>query len=377
MGPTPAATDADSQSAEATDGTPGTSDGQQDLLSDAPPVRRRRKANKWERRREKAKKYAKWVVAGLVAIALILLLILWLILGRIDRIDAIEGNRPASAKGQTFLVLGLDRRSEVQTTGENAEADSFAPGEARADIIMLVHVADDREKGYAVSIPRDTWVDIPGHGEAKVNAAYSYGGAALMTKTVRNLTGLWIDHVAVVDFEGFRQFTDAVGGVDVFFSEPVAIPGYGAWPQGVVHLDGELALSYVRQRYGLPGGDFDRIQRQQNFIRQLGAKVVDEGVLTNPARVKAMLDHLAANVTVDDTFGNFEMLKFGWSMRSFDTGNLAFYTVPNDGTGWAGDQSIVVYDAKDAAVMWEAFGDENVELLERRFGDLALTGAVN
>ena len=375
MGPTPAATDAESLSVDASEGTP---DDGSDLLPDTAPARRRRsKVSKWELRREEAKKYGKWALAILIVIALLLLLILWLILGRIDRIDAIEGNRPASAKGQTFLVLGLDRRSDVQTTGENAEDDAFAPGEARADIIMLMHISDDRESGYAVSIPRDTWVDIPGHGKAKVNAAYSYGGAPLMTETIRELTGVWIDHVAVVDFEGFRQFTDAVGGVDVYFAKPVPVPGAGTWPQGVFHLDGEYALAYVRQRYGLPGGDFDRIKRQQNFIRQLGAKVVSEGVLSNPSRVKAMLDHIAANVTVDDTFGNFEMLKFGWSMRSFDTSNLTFYTVPNQGTGWAGDQSIVVYDPKAAKVMWKAFRDEDVDLLERRFGNLSLSGAVN
>jgi len=365
-----------------TDNTTGTDTGNEQELApgaipDAPVRKRRRVDRRAELRKEKLKRWAKRAIAAILIIALILLLILWLILGRIDRIDAIEGNRPATAKGTTFLVLGLDRRSDVQTTGENAKADSFEPGAQRADIIMLMHVSDDRETSYAVSIPRDTWIDIPGHGKAKINAAYSYGGPQLMVQTVRDLTGVWIDHLAVVDFTGFRQFTDAVGGVDVFFPQAVPVPGAGTWPQGIVHLDGELALAYVRQRYGLPNGDFDRIHRQQNFLRQLGAKTFNGKVLRNPARVKALLDHIAANVSVDNDFGPFEMMKFGWSMRSFDPGSLAFYTVPTKGTGWAGDQSIVVYNPKPAKLLWQAFADEDVTTLDRRFSNLALTGAVN
>lgn len=372
----PAFTTADTDSTTGNDETETEQELATGVLPDAPVRKRRRVENRAQARKEKAKRWAKIAIAAILVIALILLLILWLILGRIDRIDAIEGNRPATAKGTTFLVLGLDRRSDVQTTGENAKAEAFEPGAQRADIIMLMHVSDDREKSYAVSIPRDTWIDIPGHGKAKINAAYSYGGPQLMVKTVRQLTGVWIDHLAVVDFSGFRQFTDAVGGVDVFFPQEVPVPGVGTWPQGVVHLDGELALAYVRQRYGLPNGDFDRIKRQQNFLRQLGAKTFNEKTLRNPARVKALLDHIAANVSVDDDFGNFEMMKFGWSMRGFDPGSLSFYTVPTQGTGWAGDQSIVVYDPKPAKVLWQAFAAEDVDTLDRRFANLALTGVV-
>lgn len=339
------------------------------------PTRRRRRVSKWRRFKKKAKKWGIRALIALTVLILLLLLILWLILDRIDRIDALDGARPANAKGQTILFLGLDRRSDVQTTGRNARGDAFVPGAQRADMIMLLHITEDRNDAYGVSIPRDSWVDIPGHGKNKINAAYSFGGPKLMVQTVQAVTGVHIDHVAVADFEGFRQLTDAVGGVDVYFPQAVPIPGVGTWPQGLVHLDGELALAYVKQRYGLPNGDFDRIHRQQEFLRQLSVKLTSDRVLSNPLRVKKILDHVAANVTVDDEFGTGEMMRLAWSLRGFDPGNLTFYTVPNQGTGFAGAASIVVYDAKAAKGMWKAFAEENLDVLGRRYAPLSLDAA--
>lgn len=334
-------------------------------------VRARRRTTAPKSRRRKILEGAAIVLALVV---IFILLLLWILLGRIDRLpDLIQGERPADARGQTYLLLGTDRRSIGQTTGRDAVEDEFERGEQRADMIMLVHLTEGSDAAYGVSIPRDSYVPIPGYGRDKINAAFSYGGAKLMVQTVEELTDLHIDHVAIVDFQGFSDLTDAVGGVDIIFAEDTQAPGNDVtWQRGVQRLDGEQALVYVRQRYDLPGGDFDRVRRQQNYLRQLTGQTVAASTFSNPGRLKSLLDAITANVTVDDSWGRFEMFRLGLALRSFDAGNLDFYTVPTLGTGMAGAASIVVYDDRLAPDFWELFADDDPEALQQAFGDLVL-----
>lgn len=150
----------------------------------------------------------------------------------------------------TFLLVGTDSRSAASTTGEDATGPSFVPGAQRSDVVMLAQVSADRQSARVVSIPRDSWVEIPGRGRGKVNAAYSWGGAALLVATVEKLTGVRVDHFAVIDFAGFRSVVDAVGGVDVGVAARTASAGVTS-QAGVNHLDGDAALVYVRQRHEL------------------------------------------------------------------------------------------------------------------------------
>src|SRR3954452_14936354 len=122
--------------------------------------------------------------------------------------------RPADAAGQTFLLMGTDSRSPEPTTGTDAAPDAVF-GSQRSDVIMVATIAQDGRSASVVSIPRDSWVDIPGHGKNKINAAYAFGGPPLLIETVEQLTRVHIDHFAVIDFAGFAQMTDAVGGIDV------------------------------------------------------------------------------------------------------------------------------------------------------------------
>ncbi|MFR9754713.1 LCP family protein, partial [Streptomyces sp. TR06-5] len=153
--------------------------------------------------------------------------------------DLPERQQPPPADGVTFLLVGLDTRSPVPTTGEAAQAPAWRVGASRSDTMMLFHLSGDRSDATVVSLPRDTWTDIPGHGRAKLNAAYSWGGPALAVRTVQDLTGVRVDHLAVVDWNGFRSLTDAVGGVDVTVARDV--PGLGGAPArraGRHHFDG-------------------------------------------------------------------------------------------------------------------------------------------
>ena len=177
--------------------------------------------------------------------------------GGLERLDGVfagldEGQRPAAPAGDaktalTFLVVGSDTRADVPE-GERPDG--------RSDVMMLLRVSADRQKAQVISLPRDSWVSVPGYGMSKLNAAYAYGGPTLLVQTIENLTGVRIDHYAAIDFQGFVQMTDSLGGVDVQVAEATSNGPY-TYEAGLNHLDGEEALYYVRQRYGLPGGDFE------------------------------------------------------------------------------------------------------------------------
>lgn len=282
-------------------------------------------------------------------------------LGQIDRIDGVFDslpNRPErpttgpGARAMNVLLLGTDRRSDVATTGSEAVAEAWVPGAQRSDLMMLVHIDADRDDVTAISLPRDSWVDVPGHGMSKINAAYSYGGPSLAVQTVEQLTGVRIDHLAVVDWTGFSELTDALGGITVEVPRTVHDSARGVtWTAGTHRLDGQQALDYVGQRYGLPGGDLDRVRRQQAVFSTLAAESLDRR--RSPATVVDLIGMLTRHVSVDDEWGSSEMASLGWSLRDVGRRDVHYLTAPVEGLGWAGSQSIVRLDREAGAALWE------------------------
>ncbi|WP_106849645.1 LCP family protein [Blastococcus sp. Marseille-P5729] len=235
-----------------------------------------------------------------------------------------------------ILLLGADATSG-KSIAELVAADTWDAGSMRSDTIMMVHIPSDRSRVYLMSFPRDSWVNIPGRsGNDKINAAFSYGGPDLALQTVEQYSQVHIDHVMMIDWEGFKDLTDALGGVSLHE------PG-----QGQVKMNGEQALEYVRTRKSLPNGDFDRIKRQQNFLRQLMAQTVDSLSITDPLMLADVLNAITSNTTVDASFTPSVMRDLAWELRGIKTGNVTFFTVPTNGTGMEGDQSVVYLD--DAA----------------------------
>jgi LCP family protein required for cell wall assembly len=273
-------------------------------------------------------------------------------------------NRPAAApKGvENWLLIGSDTR----VAGEQADRTSY--GGQRSDTIMLVHLPKNRKAAYLISIPRDSWVTIPGHGRSKINAAFSWGGYPLLIHTVETLTGVRVDHFAILNFDGMQTMTDALGGVDVRVSQTVTDPmHHQTWPAGVNHLNGERALWFVRQRYGLAGGDFDRIKRQQAFLKALANKAVSRGTFRNPLKLNAFLEALTKSVSVDETvhMGHLRSLAFG--ARGMRAGDIAFMTAPTKGTGRQGNQSVVFLDpVKDRALFAALRQDTVADYLKNR-----------
>ncbi len=258
-----------------------------------------------------------------------------------------DENRPPEAEGDavTFLLGGLDGADKV---------DVYEPGEARTDTIMVAHFPEGRDRGYLVSIPRDTYVEIPDHGENKINAAYSFGGPSLFVQTVEELTGIRVDHLALIDWNGFEALTDELDGVTLEFGEEVALADDSTLPPGEHVLDGETALQYVRERKGLPGGDFDRVKRQQNFLRGIMREVLSSGTLTDPGKVNGLADAIGEAARVDEGLSAFGMARLGMSMNGLRANDMTFMTVPTGGTDQAGGQSIVVYDHDRAGQLWDA-----------------------
>src|SRR5690606_911223 len=193
-------------------------------------------------------------------------------LARIDPFSAITGDRPTkTVEGSlNILLLGSDSRNPDQPEGDN--------GAARTDTIIVLHIPSRQDEAYLVSIPRDLYVHVPrspdgqfGDRQAKINAAYAWGGVPLMVQTVEGYTGLRMDHVVVIDFFGFKDVTDALGGVEMNVEQDITSihPPHRQFKKGLNQFTGEEALDYVRQRYQFPDGDFARMRHQQEFLKAL------------------------------------------------------------------------------------------------------------
>lgn len=257
----------------------------------------------------------------------------------------------ADGAARTFLLLGSDSRISA------GDASQWQAGAQRTDALMLVHLPADRSGLYVMSIPRDTWVDVPGRGQAKINAAFSYGGPALLVQTVEQLTGLPVDHVAVVDFEGFVAMTDALGGVRITVPEDTE-DMRASFPAGTYTMDGERALDYVRQRYGLDEGDFDRVRRHQNWVRAVLQAAVSRDTLTDPRELDAFLLATTSAVALDSSFDVAELRGLALELRGIRSEDVQLLTVPTAGTGRSADgQSIVLLDPSAADRLWQAIRD--------------------
>jgi LCP family protein required for cell wall assembly len=275
-----------------------------------------------------------------------------------------EQGRPGRAPGraQNWLLVGSDRRADQATTGRDANQPLWRYGAQRADTIMLLHLPADRDRAYLVSLPRDAWVPIQGHGNAKLNAAFSFGGPPLLVATIERLAGVRVDHVAILDFEGFRSMTDALGGMDVQVTGTVWAPAQKVlWPAGTHHLDGARALDFVRQRHNLPGGDLGRIKRQQAFLKALARQAVDRGTLANPLKLNAFLEAATKAVSVDESLTSSTLRSLALQFRSVRAGDLVFLTAPVAGTGTEGRQSVVYLDRAGGQPLFRALQEDTVE----------------
>jgi LCP family protein required for cell wall assembly len=212
-------------------------------------------------------------------------------------------------------------------------------------------------------------VDIPGYGTNKINASYAFGGPTLLIQTVEQLTEVRIDHYVAIDFDGINEVTDALGGVDVVVAETTSNGPY-TFEAGVNHITGDQARWYLGQRYGLEGGDFDRVKRQQSYLRAVFDKLFSSGTFTDPGKLDAALIALTSAVSLDDSLGNGGLVRLAYQMRNLRPDTIDYFTAPVLGTGQEGAASVVYLDDVTAERMWSYLRtdslSQNAEEFERQ-----------
>ncbi|KWZ73242.1 cell envelope-like function transcriptional attenuator common domain protein [Winkia neuii] len=215
--------------------------------------------------------------------------------------------------------------------------------------MMLVQFSRKHNAVTVMSIPRDAWVDIPGHGKAKINAAFAYGGPSLAIETVQDLTGVPIDHFAIVNFETFSALTDALGSVEIETT------------RGPQQMNGTQALAFVRERKSLPGGDFDRVKRQQAWMRAIMAGIFSEDVLSSPSKTLNLIQTASQDMTLDEGLGTSELLSLAKDARHVRPKDVTFITAPYTGTDTSADgQSIVNLDYEVLQPLAKAWAEDNL-----------------
>lgn len=312
--------------------------------------------------------------------------------GAIGRVDAFSGiqNRPDGTRGTNFLVVGTDGRGGLTRTERRAYHLGGVPCHC-TDTIMLVHLSQDRSRASVVSIPRDTFVRLPGASRgaaartaaarttaghavavthaAKINEAYADGGPKLTVRTVEQLTGVHIDHYLEVDFVSFMKTVDVLGGVPVCTVRPLKDSYTGLdLPAGTTTLGGGRALQYVRSRHIDADSDLGRMDRQQRFVAQVIHRISSSGTLTNPVRLERVARTVLGSVRADTGLGAADLITLARGMKGLSAGSSEFVSVPLSNLNYRvpGVGSTVRWDSGKAGRLWAAIRSDQPLAPHRR-----------
>ncbi|MDI6716072.1 MAG: LCP family protein [Actinomycetota bacterium] len=254
--------------------------------------------------------------------------------------------QPKANEPVTFLVLGSDTRG-----GDDR---------GRSDTIMIFRMNPKKKIAYLISIPRDTRVKIPGHGKTKINAAYQYGGAPLMAETIEQFSGLRPNHYVIVDFQGFKEIVDAIGGIDIYVEKKIRDHFEGQYVKidaGMNHFNGDEALKYVRVRK--VDDDFGRMKRQQKFIKAVMEKLTR---LSNVFRIPRLASIAARNLRTDPNLGITQMVAYGQALRSIGRENVHMASIPATPQTIDGISFVIPDEEKTAWIFNRIKEDKPLEL---------------
>lgn len=253
-----------------------------------------------------------------------------------------------STKGTNWLLVGSDSRVGLSEEDIARLGTGGDIGTGRTDAIMLLHL--EGTSAQLVSIPRDSYVDVPGFGQDKINAAFTYGGPQLLTHTVEANTGVSIDHYAEVGMGGLANIVDAIGGVELCPSEPIDDPlanlNVGA---GCQEMDGANALGYVRTR-ATAMGDLDRVERQREFFSALMHEATNPSTLLNPFDVFPMISSVSKSFTVGESDHVWHLARLALSMGT----GVETTTVPVGGFADTDVGNVVLWDEIEAENLWNS-----------------------
>ena len=269
----------------------------------------------------------------------------------------LEETRPVEREdaAQTILLLGSDTRWNI----DDEHLEGAQSG--RSDTIMVMRIPADRDGIYILSIMRDSWVEIPGYGPSKINAAFAYGGTPLAIETVEDLLDTRIDHVAVVDFTTFKGLTDAVGGVTVNNTRDFNAGGFH-FEQGQITLNGEEALAFVRERKTFLDGDYQRVRNQQAYMKGLLSELLSRDTLTSPARLQQVVEEVSPYIARDEGLNAGYLVSLAPSLHNLRANNIHFLSAPTTGVGTSADgQSIINLDFEKMEEVRLAFEHDTLQ----------------
>ncbi|WP_174371770.1 LCP family protein [Nocardia exalbida] len=269
----------------------------------------------------------------------------------LNRIPALANyaKRVGNTPGTNWLLVGSDGRGELTPEQEQELATGGEVGPERTDTIMLVHVPKSG-KTTLVSLPRDSYVGIPGQGKDKLNAAFAIGGPALLVQTVEIATGLRIDHYAQIGFGGFAGVVDTLGGIDVCVPKAIDDPLAGIdLPAGCQRLNGPQALGFVRSR-ATALADIDRMNNQRLFMAALLKKATSGATLANPFKLWPLASDTAESLKVDNGDHIWDLGGLGWALR----GETVATTVPIGGFDDTDSGNVLLWDKEKAGRFFDA-----------------------
>jgi len=254
---------------------------------------------------------------------------------------SIVQDRPEAGEGTNYLIVGSDSREGLSAEEKKRLHTGSSEGK-RTDSMMILHVGSNGNT--MVSLPRDSWVtipefkgsesgnQIPSPGAQKLNASFSMDGAPLLVRTIEHNTGLKIDHYAEIGFGGFAKIVDAVGGVEMDIPADVKEKNSGVdLKKGKQTLNGEQSLAFVRQRYGLAGGDLDRTKNQQKFLAALASQTATPSTILNPFKLYPTMGAGLDTVVVDKDMGLLDLASMFWAMKGITNGEGKSMNMPVSG----------------------------------------------
>ena len=263
----------------------------------------------------------------------------------------------ATGDDLTFLVIGSDSRAGLD------DLENFGTvGGARGDVIMLVRLDSSTSSAQILSIPRDLFVDIAGHGQNRINAAYAFGGPSLMVETIRDSLGVEVNHYVEIDFVGFESLIDELGGIEIVFPYPARDAKSGLDVEaGSQTLDGDMALAYARSRkyqelqdgswVSVKASDIGRIERQQIVVRAVLSKLKNPGSIAEAGDIASAI---AQHMTIDSTLASSSVASLAWAFKGIVTGSMNGATLPTFGRTIEG-RSVLIADEPDASAMLANF----------------------
>ncbi|GII53266.1 LytR family transcriptional regulator [Planotetraspora thailandica] len=289
--------------------------------------------------------------------------LMWLVpnyaASKIQSVDA--GTSDAAPHGaMNILLVGVDKRDDL-TRRQQIQLHLGKESGERTDTMMVVHLSEDHKKVTVVSLPRDTWTDVPGQGMHKINAAYQFGGAKLAVKTVEQATGLPIHHYVEVNVLGFIDVVESLGGVTVCTPIPINDSKTKLSLQaGTYNLNGVDALAYARTR-ATARADLDRIDRQQQVISALLGKALSGDTLTSPAKLAGLVNSTLKTLTVDKPLAG-DLLGLADQLKDVSTDDVSFATVPLADVNYKAPtgESAVLWDKPAARQLFQEIADDQM-----------------